>query len=225
MAIAVVLAAVGAAGCGSSGQPAQSSDETRLDRQTRTSSPKATFALTKAACAEEPRSEFAVQEGLPADASEVEIAGQYASEWPRPVRKAAFAGCIEGLAKVPARFPQSSPLAQDIWGRDFIVTAVGGDGETPPVRRPIQIRFSFSSERDHSVGWQARCNDFFGDAHVRAARIEVASAGSTEIGCEPAAEAEDEWLARFMEADPEWRLEGERLRLVSDRMTITLKDS
>jgi hypothetical protein len=53
--------------------------------------------------------------------------------------------------------------------------------------------------------------------------MEVDQVGGTLVGCEPEIEEEDEWVSHFMEADPEWRLEGEHLHLISDGAMITLR--
>jgi heat shock protein HslJ len=180
------------------------------------------FASTKDFCEWEPRSEFAVAEGLPADSSIGAIAHAYASEWPDQLRTAAFEGCKAGLAKVPLRFPASSPEAQRIWGRNFIVTSVAGGDEDPPVTRPIHIRFFFSGEREHGIGWQARCNSFGGEVHFTAANMEVSEFGGTLVGCEPEIEKEDAWLSDFLQGNPEWELDGERLWLRSDSSTLEL---
>jgi heat shock protein HslJ len=104
------------------------------------------------------------------------------------------------------------------------VTSVTGRGkEAPPVTQPIDIRLSFSAEKEHSVGWQARCNGYGANVQFTATVMEVDQSGGTLIGCEPEIEKEDAWLANFMEADPEWRLEGEQLQLTSDDATIELK--
>lgn len=132
---------------------------------------------------------------------------------------------MKGLEKVPARFPRSSPLARDIWNRNFVVTAIvprrGGDD--PPVAEPFGIRFWFSGARDHGVSWVARCNSSSGDVHITARRIEFKRGVSTAIGCPPGPAREDAWLGRFLTSNPQWRLVGEKLSLESDRATIELK--
>jgi heat shock protein HslJ len=130
-------------------------------------------------------------------------------------------GGVEG-GQAPSRFPRSSPLARDIWGRTFRATSISGEDDEPSVAQPIQLRVSFSDERGHGIGWQANCNSFGGNVRFTATKMEVHGIGGTLIGCAPEIQEEDEWLTEFMQAEPEWRLDGERLRLISDRATIEL---
>jgi heat shock protein HslJ len=184
------------------------------------------FAIARSACGEEPKSEFAVDSvGLPADSSDAAIARGYANEWPPRLIEAVFEGCMKGLATVPAHAPPSSPLAQDLWGRDFVVTSVvgGRDGSDPPVHQPLEIRLGFGSERDHAVFWEAQCNSFGGDVHITATKIKVERVGGTLIGCFGGRHKEDHWLSEFMESGPEWDLEGTKLRLVTAAAEIELK--
>lgn len=186
---------------------------------------KANFALAKEVCEEEPKADFAVSSvGIHADSRDRAIAEGYAAQWPRNDQKAALAGCLKGLERAPARFPRSSPLARDIWGRNFVVTSITSNREgDPPVVEPYRVRFWFSSERDHAVSWKARCNGTSADVRFTARRVQAEMALTTAIGCPPGPGREDRWLERFMETNPEWRLEGENLRLVSDLATIELK--
>jgi heat shock protein HslJ len=98
------------------------------------------------------------------------------------------------------------------------------EGEDLPVVQPSHIRVWFSSERDHGVSWKARCNGYGADARITARKIEISGMGSTLIGCPAPQGREDAWLTRFMEAMPEWRLEGERLQLSTDFATLRLRD-
>lgn len=221
MACVLALMAAVLAGCGGSEQSESFGEEAR--KRGFQGREAATFANTREFCEMEPRSGTAVNEGLPADSGVVAIARRYAAEWPPKLRRAAFEGCKAGLVRAPARFPSSSPLARDVWGRHFVVTSVSGEDEEPPIARPIYIRLSFGTEKDHSVGWQASCNSFGGSVHFTATQMKVDQLGGTLVGCEPEVEEEDEWLTHFMEGDPEWHLEGEHLQLVADSGTIELK--
>lgn len=179
------------------------------------------FATGWLVCSGESKSEFAGEMGLPADAGDADIAHLYASEWPAKDVEAIYAGCMYGLARTPAHFPASSPSAEELWEREFVAISVTGrGGRQPPVHQPPEIKLGFGSEQAHNVGWTARCNDFGADARVTATRIEVEPAFGTEIGCPGGQEREDEWLLRFMDSDPEWRLDGNKLTLTSNRAQI-----
>lgn len=185
---------------------------------------KEAFALAKLACGEEPRADFAVSSvGLPASAGNVAVAHAYAGQWPPGLAKAVFRGCMAGLATVPDRAPPSSPLARDLWGRNFVATAVvGSEGSDPPVHQPPEIRIAFSSEGYHAISWTARCNSFGGAVRITATKLEVEQAGGTLIGCPDGRHEEDQWLSGFMESGPEWDLQGGKLRLVTASAEIEL---
>lgn len=228
--IAFALVTASVAGCGSSGESVQSSTEARDVKRVQLSEFEGREATTyrdgRAYCGFETKAELAVEEGLPAGSSDVVVARQFASEWPPKLRRAAFQGCLAGLATAPARFPRSSPLAEDLWDRAFIATSVTGrGGEAPPFTQPLEIQLSLSPEGRHSVGWGARCNSFGADVHFTPTTMVVDGGETTEIACEPKLEQEDRWLAKFMEANPEWRLDGEQLQLTSEDATIELKEA
>lgn len=227
--VAMVIASallVALVGCGDSGGSAAGNAETdRPERGAENGNrQKANFALAKEVCEEGPKADFAVESvDIPADSSDVAIARGYANQWPRNDQEAAFAGCLKGLKKAPARFPRSSPAAQPLWGRSFVVTEVTGVDEEPPVSRPIRIRVSFSQEQRHNIGWQAHCNGFGGDVLFTATRMKVYGYASTAIGCQANRQEEDNWLTEFIQSGPEWQLDGERLRLTSDDATVELR--
>lgn len=215
-------------GCGGSGSSGQGGDESggRGAGDGSERRQKADFALAKLACGELPKADFAVDSvGLPADSGDRAIAKAYAAEWPPGDREAAFAGCLKGLEKVPDRFPPSSPSARDIWGRNFLVTSIASNrGEQDlPVVEPYRARLWFGSERGHSMSWQARCNSIAADVRFTARRMEAETTVSSLIGCPAGPGREDAWLSRFMESNPEWRLEGESLRLASGLATMELR--
>jgi heat shock protein HslJ len=239
VAIALVLAAVTLAGCGSSGQPEHERDEAKYERNEAKLEERArqrgfdrsqaeTFATVSEFCGGQPKSELedVSVERLPDGASDAAVAHAYAAEWPRRLKRAVFEGCMDGLARVPARPPPSSPLARSLWGRSFIATSVYGLPEKPdpPVDQPPHIRLSLSSGREHNLGWEAHCNGFGGSVRITATKIEVDRVGSTLVGCSDELEAEDKWLSQFMESDPEWRLEATKLTLTSDDAKIELKE-
>lgn len=163
-------------------------------------------------------------DGRPAR-SDTEMARRYAAGWPPNQRRAAFRGCLDGLATVPVRFPPSSPLARDLWGKRFVLTAASGERE-PPLSKPLRAQVSFSAERGHNVGWSASCNGFGADARITATRIEIdGEVSGTLIGCDERRQAEDEWLSEFIAAGPEWSFEDGRLTLSGEGATLELRES
>lgn len=227
--VALALGAVSIAGCGDSGrsQHAGGNGRTAGQGHGKGHSHRRTedFALAREVCGERPKADFAVESaGVPADASDAAIARGYAAQWSPKDRKAAFAGCMDGLAGAPARFPSSSHLARSIWGRNFVATSVvAKKGQAPPFVKPLHIRFWFSDESRHAVSWEARCNSYGADARFTARRIQVDVTLMTMVGCFPGRGREDNWLSSFMEANPKWSLEGEHMRLTTDGATIELK--
>jgi len=92
----------------------------------------------------------------------------------------------------------------------------------PPVSSPPSIRLGFGNEKEHGVGWTARCNSFGGNARITATKIEVDQVASTTVGCSGEREEEDDWLFRFMDSDPEWRMDGTELTLIANGTKIEL---
>lgn len=208
-------------GCGSSGRAERGGAGERPGHRG-----EGDFAFAREVCAARLKADFAVESlGIPADSGDRAIARGYAAQLPRDDRKAALAGCLKGLAGAPARFPRSSPAARALWGRNFVVTSISPSraGVDPPVAEPYHIRLWFSGEPRHAVSWKARCNSIGADARITARRMEIKMNLTTLIGCPPREGREDLWLDRFFESDPSWRLDGKRLLLVSDGVTIELR--
>lgn len=229
MVSALLLLAGLMVGCGKSGQDGSDQDDARAEAEAQEMGFEGrraeAFASARETCGGQPRSEFGLARGFSADAAPAALARRYGAEWPRPLRGAAVAGCQSGLATAPARFPPSSPAAGVLWGRQFVAVSVGEGAadEEPPVGRPLEILLSFSAERDHNVGWHARCNGASGDLQITDTLLKIEEFGSTLIGCDPEREGEDEWLASFMLSEPEWRFDRNRLRIESDLGTMELE--
>ena len=48
--------------------------------------------------------------------------------------------------------------------------------------------------------------------------------GGTEIGCDPARAAQEEWLKRLLLDKPTWKLEGDLLTITRGSTTLVLQD-
>jgi heat shock protein HslJ len=228
MAVAVVLAAVALAGCGGEGKSEEEKRASRAKARALAMGLDAAeakiFAQDSRYCSMQPRADLALEFGLSPDATPRAIARWHAEGAHSRIRKVVFEGCLDGLSKTPARAPPSSPLAQVLWGREFVATSVGRlpRKPSPPVRHPSHIRISFSNKRDHVVGWSVGCNDAGGKVRATATKLLVSNTGSTLVGCFGEVGEEEDWLGRFMESDPEWRLDGNELTLIANGATIEL---
>ena len=73
------------------------------------------------------------------------------------------------------------------------------------------IRLDFTD--DGRLVANAGCNTISGVVDTDGGELAVADLSTTEMGCDGARHAQDEWLAGFLGASPAWRLDGERLVL------------
>ncbi|MFC5260802.1 META domain-containing protein [Kribbella qitaiheensis] len=55
-------------------------------------------------------------------------------------------------------------------------------------------------------------------------RLWIDGIGGTQVGCEPALRAQEEWLKTFLMSNPSWHVDGDELTLASDGTTIRLLD-
>jgi heat shock protein HslJ len=111
--------------------------------------------------------------------------------------------------------------AQPLDARTFLSTSVKQDGADRPLVAGTRIRLSFTDGR---IGLSAGCNIIGGNYRVDGATLVVDAAGMTEMGCDDARHAQDDWIATFFSSRPTLRLTGNELALERDGLVITLLD-
>lgn len=114
----------------------------------------------------------------------------------------------------------ASPAAPLLDGRQFLsisVTEQGAVRQLVPGTR-ITIRFA-----DGQLSASAGCNIMGGAYRIEGERLRVDAASVTEIGCDPARHAQDEWLFAFLGSAPTFR-PGNDLVLESGGTIIRLLD-
>lgn len=117
-------------------------------------------------------------------------------------------------------------IPADLEGRKFTSTAVTENGEPPALVRNTEIEVRFERRRDHRVvAWEAACNSYGSRVEIIADRLLLRAIMGTAMGCHPALEDQDDWLADFFDYDPHWRLSGDRLTLTSAETVIELEAS
>lgn len=106
----------------------------------------------------------------------------------------------------------------DMSGRTFLSESVEGYDLVPGT----DVRMEFV---DDEVSVDAGCNHLFGNLRIDGDRLFVESMGGTEMGCDPVRHAQDEWISDFLGAGPTYALDGDRLRLTSGEVVLTMLDT
>ncbi len=123
------------------------------------------------------------------------------------------AGCA-GLAD------GGSPSASepDVVGRTFLSTSVSGY----TLAGGSRITLAFPEKGKLSA--HAGCNHLLGNYAVEGDKLKITGMGGTDMACEPARMAQDEWFIKFMTGGPAWTLSGDDLVLKSGTTEIKLQD-
>lgn len=124
----------------------------------------------------------------------------------------AVSACSSGESDSP-----SSPPDQTLMGRTFLSTGVEG---TPiPGGGPLRLTF-----KDNRVTADAGCNTHSGTVAAEDRKLVVSSLASTLMACGGDRQGADEWLSGFLNSQPGWQLDGPKLTLKSDNLTVIMLD-
>jgi heat shock protein HslJ len=110
----------------------------------------------------------------------------------------------------------------DVAGREFLSTSVTVGGADRPLVDGTQIRLRFGD--DGTIGANAGCNHFGAMYRIDGGVLAVSDGAMTEMGCDPARHAQDEWLFALLGAQPLLTLSGDELTLEEGDTVITLVD-
>jgi heat shock protein HslJ len=106
-------------------------------------------------------------------------------------------------------------------GRTFVAQSVTEDGAPFDLVTGTEVRLTFA---DGTIGASAGCNSFGGDYTLADGSLRVGQLGGTEIGCDEARHAQDEWLVAFLAGDPAVALDGDELVLSTATTRMELLD-
>jgi heat shock protein HslJ len=106
-------------------------------------------------------------------------------------------------------------------GSEWLSTAVTEDGADRPLVDGTRIRLSFT---DGQLGASAGCNTMGGGYRIEGGRLVFEGGGMTEMGCDDARHAQDDWLFEFLGSQPSVAQEGDKLTLTSGGTVIALQD-
>ena len=110
----------------------------------------------------------------------------------------------------------------EVAGREFLSTAVTVGGVDRPLVEGTRIRLSFGD--DGTMGAVAGCNHFGAAYRIDGGVLAISDGAMTEMGCDPALHAQDEWLFALLGAQPLLNLSGDELTLEEADTVVTLLD-
>jgi heat shock protein HslJ len=123
--------------------------------------------------------------------------------------------------------PSKSPATSDepstgLDGREFVSVLVTVNGESTPLVTGTKIRLSFSNGM---IGVSAGCNTMSGPYSLaKSGILAVDQLATTDMGCEQNLMQQDQWLANLVTAKPNLILDGNDLKLTSDKTEIDFLD-
>lgn len=107
-------------------------------------------------------------------------------------------------------------------GTSYLSIKLTENGKVKELVPGTRIRLDF---RDGGVvGFNAGCNHLGGMITLDGGIVTMDGYGGTEIGCDPARQAQDEWIGELLKARPTWQLEGDTLTLTRGSTTLVLQD-
>ncbi|HKP55284.1 MAG TPA: META domain-containing protein [Polyangiales bacterium] len=107
--------------------------------------------------------------------------------------------------------------SESLDGRTFLLDS--SKGFEPVENTTVRLRF-----HDGQLSLQADCNTHAGEYAVRDGVLIFENVGSTEIGCEPALQKQDEQLVEFLTSEPQLDLDDERLTLTQAKIELVFLD-
>ena len=130
------------------------------------------------------------------------------------------AACGSGEGSSPDAAPPA-PAGAALDGREFWSTDVTENGDPRPLVEGTRIQLRFDAGR---IGASAGCNSIGGEYSIVDGTLVVSPIAMTEIGCEPARHAQDDFVVATLSASPSVWLEDDTLRLATGTATIELLD-
>jgi heat shock protein HslJ len=133
---------------------------------------------------------------------------------------------VPGASPSPSPSPAPSPTPSPtppvgLLGRIFLSTNVTVDGAPFALAEGTRIRLVFDNGTLSASGG---CNIIGGDLDIDGDVLHFSGASMTEMGCDEARMAQDDWLVTFLTSDPTFVLNGFDLTLTSGTTVVTLVD-
>lgn len=149
--------------------------------------------------------------------------------WRRPggMRRLGLGVCalllVAGCGQAPTAQPGGGGSGEDLVGRTFLSTSATDGGEPLGLAGGTRVSLWFAD--DGRLVANAGCNTLAGPVTLDGGKIETTGGLSmTEMGCDAPLHAQDEWLAKLLQASPSWRLDGDELVVTGANSELVLLD-
>lgn len=106
-------------------------------------------------------------------------------------------------------------------GRSFLSVSVTEDGKPKQLAPNTRIGLRFA---DGNVHAETGCNQLGGKVSTDGGKLTVDALGGTEMGCDPARHAQEDWVGKLLRDRPTWKLEADKLTLTRGGTELILQD-
>ncbi|MFD3400191.1 META domain-containing protein [Kribbella sp. NPDC058693] len=142
-------------------------------------------------------------------------------------------GLLDRLREFKSEIGRLDPSTSTPLGHTYLSTEVTGRQLVPGTRIRLEFYRSPNKNEGEPRVWDAvrahsGCNQL-GTAAAAGelltdGKLWLQGVGGTQMRCEPALQAQEEWLKTFLTSRPSWHVDGDQLTLTADGTTITLLD-
>jgi heat shock protein HslJ len=106
-------------------------------------------------------------------------------------------------------------------GRSFLSVSVSEDGKPKELAPNTRIGLRFDGGNVHA---ETGCNQLGGAVSTDGGKLTVDALGGTEMGCDPARHAQEDWVGQLLRDRPAWKLDADKLTLTRGTTTLVLQD-
>ncbi|MDX6281448.1 MAG: hypothetical protein QOH03_2519 [Kribbellaceae bacterium] len=116
---------------------------------------------------------------------------------------------------------EPSPGGGSLDGRSFLSVSVNEDGKPKELAPNTRIGLRFEGGDVHA---ETGCNQLGGKVSTDGGKLTVDQLGGTDMGCDPARHAQEDWVGQLLRDKPAWKLDADKLTLTRGTTTLVLQD-
>ncbi|GAB2675588.1 META domain-containing protein [Kribbella swartbergensis] len=107
-------------------------------------------------------------------------------------------------------------------GKSYLSVSVTEDGKARRLAPNTRIRLDF--REDGVLAFHTGCNQLSGLVSLDGDTVVMDTYGGTEMACEPARQAQDEWVGELLTSRPTWTAEADTLTITRGSTTLVLQE-